>query len=126
MFKIFYGVLLSALILIVSIACSSTDEHEQEYNKLLAYTSELETRLSKLEAVVSRDIYLLDLEHAISRPDWHIYYKGTDGTFKSRLQTTIGKNCYKKDQTYVKRVEGNRFVGLYDDLAKDFPEGCMP
>ena len=59
MFKIFYGVLLSALILIVSIACSTTTDdsvsdvefytHEQQYNKLLTYTSELESKITDLE-----------------------------------------------------------------------------
>ena len=56
MFKIFNVVLLSALILIVSIACSSAPPEEAppeeyvtqvEYNKLLAYTSELESRLTE-------------------------------------------------------------------------------
>ena len=68
MFKIFYGVLLSALILIVSIACSttsSTTEHNhdgryltvadfdyqvQKYNELLEYTKGLEKRLVNLES----------------------------------------------------------------------------
>ena len=72
MFKILNLILVSALILIVSIACSTTTDdsvsdvefytHEQQYNKLLAYTTELEERLSNLEAVVSNDIYILDDE----------------------------------------------------------------
>ena len=73
MFKIFYGVLLSVLILVVSIACSSAPPEEYvtqvEYNKLLTHTSELEislaeleTRLSTLQLLVLTDIVRLDYE----------------------------------------------------------------
>jgi len=67
MFKIINGVVVSTLILIVSIACSSAPLEEyitvDEYNKLLTQTSELKERIKTLESkiiIVDEDILILD------------------------------------------------------------------
>tara|TARA_Y100000590_G_scaffold257940_1_gene289635 strand:- start:235 stop:648 length:414 start_codon:yes stop_codon:yes gene_type:complete len=137
MFKILNLILVSALILIVSIACSTTTDdsvsdvefytHEQQYNKLLAYTTELEERLSNLEAVVSNDIYILDLEMAkvIER------YEKARGNWRwgsAYLNTTIGIHCYDVvTQEKPMSVWGRyRSFNAYSDFKKDYPEGCMP
>ena len=92
MFKIINGVLVSALILLASTACSSAPPEEyitvDEYNKLLTRTSDLETRLETLQEILLQDIYILDLRQARTSGG----LRGTTGTFS----TAVAKTCVKK------------------------------
>ena len=106
MFKILNLILVSALILIVSIACSSAPPEEYvtqvEYNKLLTHTSELETRLSTLQLIVLTDLFQLDVVHS---PRY--------------LQTIVAKQCVGIASRYQAWDTEECMVKIQQHLSKD-------
>ena len=118
MFKIFYGVLLFALILIVSIACSSTttehnhdgrylttadfDYQVQKYNELLEYTKGLEQRLVNLEST-STSVPNSTLEQRVKKIENSI----------SAMSLDLGEVCQLTSGQYKLRVFRCMGTGQY-------------
>ena len=122
MFKIINGVLVSALILIVSIACSSAPPEEyitvDEYNKLLTQTSELEERIKTLESkivIVDEDILILDKER--QRNCNSDIYGSTRSLLSCPLVTTPArKECEAKGE--IERYIDLKCRGFFPNVPK--------